>query len=207
MVSLGVIILAAGASSRMGKSKMLLEWGSTTVIGHLVSVWKELGARQVAVVCATGGSELHSELDRLGLPITLRVLNPKPEQGMFSSIQCAARWRLWDAGLTHWVIALGDQPHVSSQSLRALIDFAARRPDEICQPSYHAHPRHPVLLPKRVFHELAESDEDDLKQFLQMRLADLNLIEIDDPGLDLDIDRPEDYERALKLAFTNIGSA
>jgi molybdenum cofactor cytidylyltransferase len=149
----------------------------------------------MGVVCAARDSELHKELDRLGLPTNRRIVNPNPEQGMFSSVQCAARWRLWESRLTHWAIVLGDQPHLALGTLRALIDHAAKQPGKICQPSRRGRPRHPVLLPKKIFQELAGSQDENLKQFLQARSADLNLMEMDDPGLDLDIDRPEDYAK------------
>jgi molybdenum cofactor cytidylyltransferase len=142
---LGAIILAAGASSRMGQPKMLLPWGNTTVVGHLVDLWRQLGAKQVAVVCAAGDAALATELDRVGLPATDRISNPQPERGMFSSIRCAAAWEGWHADLTHWVVVLGDQPHLRLESLRPLIDFAAVHPESVCQPSWNGHGRHPVL--------------------------------------------------------------
>ena len=44
----GVIILGAGASSRMGRPKLLLPWRGTTVIGHIIYQWRELGAAQIS---------------------------------------------------------------------------------------------------------------------------------------------------------------
>ena len=49
---MGVVVLAAGASSRMGRPKLLLPWGDTTVIGHLIANWQTVGARQITVVVA-----------------------------------------------------------------------------------------------------------------------------------------------------------
>ena len=83
------------------------------------------------------------------------------------------------------------------ESLRALCDFSAARPEQICQPVRNGHRRHPVLLPKPLFLELAASRAQDLKNYLsglQVAVCDVN-----DPGLDLDIDRPEDYKKALML--------
>ena len=69
MPPLGVIILGAGASSRMGRPKLLLPWGDTTVIGHLIRQWRELGAAQIAVVHRPGRlRKLDAELDRLDFP-------------------------------------------------------------------------------------------------------------------------------------------
>src|SRR5207247_1960376 len=103
----GVIILAAGASSRMGQPKMLLPWGKTSVLGQLILQWRNAGAAQIAVVLAAENQELRRELDRRGFPEENRIINPAPERGMFSSIQCAAQWPDWAETLTHFVISLG----------------------------------------------------------------------------------------------------
>src|SRR5689334_1008021 len=95
--ALAVAILAAGRSARMGKPKMLLPWGGTTMIGHIVKRWGELGAGQIAVVHAGGDAALEAELERVGVQASERIVNPQPERGMFSSIQCAARWPGWRA--------------------------------------------------------------------------------------------------------------
>ncbi len=116
---------------------------------------------------------------------------------MFSSIQCAARWSGWQPEVTHWILALGDQPHLRFETLRAMTDFSARHANRVCQPSYQGRPRHPIFLPKNVFLELIASSAAHMKEFLAGQ--DIVLQELDDPGLNLDIDRPEDYETALRL--------
>jgi molybdenum cofactor cytidylyltransferase len=195
----GVIILGAGASARMGRPKLLLPWGNTSVLGHLVGQWSSLGAKQVALACAEGNQPLDQELARLGFPARNRIVNPNPEAGMFSSIQCAARWPGWDAPLTHWVIVLGDQPHLRPETLRGLLEFAAGNRQRICQPGRNGRPRHPVIVPQAIFQELKQAKEDDLKQFLRNRPQEMALCELDDSGLDFDIDEPADYERAVRL--------
>src|ERR1041384_1188498 len=161
-----VVLLAAGASSRMGKPKMLLPWRKTTVLGHLIEVWGESRAEHIAVVHAKGDGLLAAELDRVGVPRENRNINPEAARGMFSSIQCAAQWRGWNVNITHWAIVLGDQPHLPLLLLRALLNFAREQPETICQPSRNGRARHPVLLPKEMFHRLANCTEQNLKQFL-----------------------------------------
>jgi molybdenum cofactor cytidylyltransferase len=116
---------------------------------------------------------------------------------MFSSIQCAAQWPGWEAALTHWALVLGDQPHLRPQTLRQVLDFSASHPTKVCQPARRGHGRHPVLLPRTVFRQLARSTATTLKEFLVARSREAALCEVDDPGIELDIDRPEDYEKAL----------
>jgi len=195
-MNLGTVILAAGASRRMGAPKLLLPWGATSVLGHLIALWQRLGAGQVAVVHGADRA-IKAELDRLAFPFGNRILNPAPERGMFSSIQCAANWPGWKPRLTHWLIALGDQPHLREQTLRALLEFGAARPGRICQPARHGRPRHPVLLPEDAFARLRDSPAASLKGFLQAQPEPSAAFESDDPGLDFDLDHPADYEQAL----------
>lgn len=194
---MGVVILAAGASRRMGRPKLLLPWGDRTVLAHLLGQWREADA--VAVVCA-GSSAVTDELDRLGFSPQGRILNPDPERGMFSSIQEAARWKSWPASLTHVVLSLGDQPHLLPETLSGLIAFARDHPDPIVQPSHDGRPRHPVVFPFLHWQALADSAAGNLKRFLEERADQRRFWESGDSGLDLDLDFPEDYERARRLA-------
>ncbi len=195
----GTVILAAGRSTRMGRPKLLLPWGRTSVLGHLIALWRTLGSGQIAVVAAADDRAVAGELDRLGFPETDRIFNATPERGMFSSIQQAARWPGWQEGLRRWALVLGDQPQLRLSTLRGLLAFAAEHPQCVCQPGRAGRPRHPVLLPKTVFCELAQTPAPDLKRFLAGQKA--RLWQCDDPGLDVDLDRPEDYQRALESTF------
>lgn len=206
-ISIGVVVLAAGASSRMGRSKLLLPWEETTVIGHLIASWQTVGARQITVVSAAGDDALRSELARLTFSEENCIPNPAPELGMFHSIQRAARWSGWQPGLTHYIIALGDQPHLQSDTLLALIRMASKHPGMVCQLSRHGRPRHPVMLAENVFRELALSTRASLREFLQGHASSMVLQESQDAGLDLDIDQPADYERAMRLFGARQGVA
>lgn len=197
--AVAAVLLAAGASSRMGKPKLLLPWGDTTVIGHLIALWKKLGAAQIAVVVASPDSAMEAELNRVGFPARGRIINANPQIGMLSSIQCAARWDQWQIGLTHWAIVLGDQPHLKLETLIRLRKFSESHPENICQPAHQGCSRHPVILPKNAFSMLNASTHSTLKDFLKSVAINIKTIEIDDPGLDLDVDRPSDYEQAVKL--------
>src|SRR5207302_6006404 len=93
--SFAAVILAAGRSARMGQPKLLLPWDKTSILGHLIQQWRNLRADQMAVVCAADDHALKRELGRLGFPKKDRIYNAAPEQGMFSSIKCAAQWEGW----------------------------------------------------------------------------------------------------------------
>jgi molybdenum cofactor cytidylyltransferase len=196
---LGVVILAAGTSRRMGTPKLLLPWRGTSVIGHLLAQWHELGPAQITVVLRTHDAKLAAELDRLGFPSSNRITNPHPERGMFSSVICASAWNGWQAGISHWAIVLGDQPHLQTTTLRDSLKCSAQNPAVICQPAFGDRLGHPVILPRTAFALLENSGATTLKEFLtlpgQSRLA----CPVADPGLLADMDTPEDYER-LKIS-------
>jgi molybdenum cofactor cytidylyltransferase len=192
---LGVILLGAGASTRMGRPKLLLPWGATTVIGRLLAQWRTLGARQTALVRRRADGLLAAELRRLGFSPRHCIVNPAPERGMFSSIVCAAQWKGWRADLTAWVIALGDQPHLRRATLRTLLAFHRQHPQAVCQPLFDGHGRHPVVLPREAFLELARSQARTFREFLQQTAVPLMECPVEDSGLKLDLDFPEDYEK------------
>ena len=193
----GLVLLAAGRSGRMGKPKLLLSWANTSILGHQLRDWQLLPVRQIAVVSAQGDDPLRAELDRLDFPANDRILNPQPELGMFSSIRCAAQWPGWENGLTHWVITLGDQPHLQLETLRTLLGFSAANPDKVCQPRRLDRLHHPVVLPQKFFLQLGETRAATLKDYLNSISKHAAGVEIDDAGLGFDIDTPADYARAL----------
>ena len=196
----GVVLLAAGRSRRMGQPKMLLPWKNTSVLGYLLSVWQLLGAEQMGVVLAANDDVIAAELEHLNFPASLRIRNSNAELGMFSSIQTAAQWNGWKEFLTHLVLVLGDQPHLREETLRELLDFAVMNPRAICQPRHAGHARHPVVLPRARFGQLATTSVSNLNEFLRGFSVERAFLESKDPGLALDLDTMADYERARSLA-------
>ncbi len=171
MNQLGVIILAAGRSTRMGRPKMLLPWNRSTILGHLLATWSTLPVVQCAVVCALDDRLMSQELDRLDFPKDQRILNPEPELEMRHSIRYAVRWDGWNPSLTHWVIVLGDQPHLSVEMLTRLLEQAEAQPRFIWQPRFNGKAGHPVILPKLSFQQLGSDQDTTLKEFLRRHIC------------------------------------
>jgi molybdenum cofactor cytidylyltransferase len=199
--NLDALILAAGRSVRMGRPKLLLPWGDTSILGHQIRTWQQLGAGQVVVVCAAGDEAIRTELDRLQFAADARILNPEPERGMFSSIRGAAQWSGWAEQTERVAIVLGDQPQVRQETLRGLLEFNTQHANRVCQPRVAGRARHPVILPRKVFASLGDSSASSLKEFLQSQLDNIAFCDIADPSLVFDLDTPADYERSLALCF------
>ncbi|MGH8021976.1 MAG: nucleotidyltransferase family protein [Limisphaerales bacterium] len=199
---IGVVILGAGASSRMGRPKLLLPWGATTVIGHIIGQWRELGALQIAVVQQVNDTNLGAELKRLQLPRSDRIINMNPERGMFSSLLCAAKWNGWKQKIKSFAIALGDQPQLRLETLLGLLQCHREHPQAVCQPEFTGRAGHPLVLPRGLFNQLKRTKAETLKDFLKLIPRAAVQYPVNDAGVSLDLDTPGDYIKAM----TNISA-
>src|SRR5271169_5888923 len=100
-MSVLIAILAAGESRRMGRPKLCLPWGQTTILGHILNQWREAGAEKILVVHGPGETPVTLELDRLGFPVSQRAVNLAMERGMMGSVVTAASHAHGDASVTH----------------------------------------------------------------------------------------------------------
>ncbi len=194
-VAFGVVILAAGASSRMGRCKLLLPWGEKTILTHLLDQLRSAGATQIAPVIDPSNQLLRNALEQAGFSSQEWIENHSPQLGMFSSLQEASRWTGWVPTLTHWVISLGDQPHIQISTLRLLLDAAIKEPTRICQPALHGRAGHPIVLPANNFRELAQRDIPDLRVYVRMHEAFRLRVPVEDAAVSEDLNTPEDYAR------------
>ncbi|MEO6055177.1 MAG: nucleotidyltransferase family protein [Chthoniobacterales bacterium] len=189
----GVVLLAAGASKRMGACKSLLPWGEETILTHILKQWKSVGATQIVPVITPENQLLQTALAGAGFTPADWIINPAPEREMFSSLQEASRWPGWLPHLTHWIIALGDQPLIAISTLRCLIEASQENPDRICQPLFNRLAGHPIILPQTVFRELAQSAHYDLRAFIREHEALRLRVPVNDSGVNEDLDTPADY--------------
>jgi CTP:molybdopterin cytidylyltransferase MocA len=114
---------------------------------------------------------------------------------MFSSLQEASRWTGWISTLTHWVISLGDQPHIQISTLRELLDAASKNPTRICQPALHRRAAHPIVLPANNFRELAQHDIPNLRVYVRTHEALRLRLPVEDAAVSEDLNTPKDYAR------------
>lgn len=188
------ILLAGGSSTRMGHPKATLPWGDgETFVSVEVRVMHAAGLSPLLVVCGE-----HARETRAALPadIPLRVLdNPAPERGQLSSLKIALR-ALQDApGLCGALVALVDHPSVTVRTLDALTAEAA--PPRIVVPRHDGRRGHPVLFGRDLFEELLDADDAQGARPVVRKAPDRVLeVEVDDPGVLLDIDTPDDLRAA-----------
>ena len=192
------IILAAGQSTRMGSPKMVLPWGNTTVIEHVVSVFSKAGIDEILVV--TGGA--HEQVESVILQCRKKypvrcVYNEKYKLGdMLTSIQCGLR-HIADKSIGAAIIGLGDQPQVQERSVRLLRETYIATKSPIVVPSFQMRRGHPWLVARSLWQELSEMDlVQTPRDFLNNHTDRICYVEVDTPTILADLDTPEDYRTA-----------
>jgi molybdenum cofactor cytidylyltransferase len=117
---IGLMILAAGASTRMGTPKQLLTYRGCTLIRHMAEVAIASVCQPIAIVLGANGERIKPEISQLPIQI---VENKEWAEGMSSSIQVGLKALLaMNQNLAAVAIALCDQPFVSSQTLNQLVE-------------------------------------------------------------------------------------
>ena len=190
---IAAIVLAAGQSLRMGRNKLLLPYGSATIIEYVVA---QLAASDVDEVYVVVGHEAPRITEILCDTPTRVVHNPDYELGMFSSVRCGVA--AVPSTCAAYVIALGDQPAIRTADVNALVTCFRDSAEGIIVPEFEGRRGHPVVISARYTDEiLAKWDQAGLRGLLHAHAADVRATPIDWPGVTQDMDTPEDYARAL----------
>lgn len=183
-VSVAAVVLAAGASRRLGRPKQALEVGSETLLARAVRMAREAGLDPVIVVVAD------LTLAKLLRPAEATILlNADASEGIASSIRVgiAGAKQLDVSGA---VLMTCDQVAVTSDHLRSL----CARPDFAAGSAYAGAIGIPAYFPVSAFENLLQLRGDrGARNLLQ------NARSIATEALSLDVDTKEDLQRARQL--------
>lgn len=193
-MSLAAVILAAGASRRMGgrHPKALLAFRGETILDRLIGLYGRFAA-PVIVVLGHHEAAIRQGITRGGEAEL--VVNPDPERGQLSSLQCGLRRAPGDV-----LFSPVDFPAVEERTVAALAHaFKVNVDAPMVAPSYEGKHGHPVLIRAAVKEELLRLSVDDTARSVLHRHGEAAVyFDVDDdPGVVTDIDRPEDYDRLL----------
>lgn len=188
----GAIVLAAGASRRMGQSKMLLPWGATTVIGKVVQTLLEAGVVEPVIVTGRAFEEVHAVL--AGFSVHW-AHNPKYETTeMLQSLQIGVHQVSEEVDA--FLVVLGDQPQIEGSIVKAILTEVQHTSLPILIPSFQRQRGHPWLVHKSLWSDLLALDEHaTLRQFLNAHAAEIEYLNVDSASVLMDLDTPEDYAR------------
>lgn len=186
------IILAAGQSKRMGQSKMVLPWGDKTVIGSVICAFTEANIGKIVVV--TGGYRELVETEIKKYPVD-RVYNQDFANGeMSTSLQTGIK-RI-DESIEFIFVALGDQPDISPEDIREMMNLANGDPTKLIIPSYSMRRGHPWLIPSIYFSEIMGlRPPETMRSFINKHEDNISYYLVKKSNILADLDTPEDYQR------------
>ncbi len=189
---LSAILLAAGASSRMGRPKALLEFQGETFLDRQISLYAPLGAK---VICVLGhdAEQVARGLRRAAEAVL--VLNPAPEGGQLSSLQCGLR--VLCEGTDAFFFTPADSPGVRPETLAALLEAFDPVTADFVQPQFGGRHGHPVLAAARTAAGfLAMRPEQSARDWI--RRSRRRFVEVADPSVLLDVDTPDAYRKLVE---------
>jgi molybdenum cofactor cytidylyltransferase len=187
------ILLAAGESRRMGQLKQLLPFGTKTVIETCLDALLASKADDVVVVLGHCADEIHARIEYL--PITC-VVNPDYQQGMSSSIKagvCSVK-----ADTQAVLIALVDQPLITSDIVDRLIDTHVREGATIGVPEFEGRSGHPILIDMIYRDEiLAVDPQNGLREVIYRHWGDVSRLPVETDAIIQNMNTWDEYQRIV----------
>lgn len=192
----GLILLAAGESKRMGKPKQLLSYRGNSLIRHAATEAIASDCEPVIVVLGAYGDRLTPELDKLSVHI---CRNLQWQQGMSSSISTGVKALLeLKSDLDAAIVALVDQPLITSKTYNRLIKRYRETKLRAIASIYTETIGVPALFDCSLFNELSGLEgKGGAKQLLRSYTNPQHNLTV--PEAAIDLDTPNDYQQLLKL--------
>ncbi len=189
------LVLAAGRGERLGEVKALARIGDRSLLERNLTALRDAGFDPVLVVTGHHPAAVEAEALALG---ARPVRNPDPDQGMLSSLRVGLA--ALEPGVPGVLVQPVDHGGVSPATLAALAETVARSPGQIVVPSWRGRRGHPTWFPASVFPELTSGElADGARTVLRRDPSRVRHLEVEDPWVVRDIDRPEDLA-ALRRA-------
>jgi molybdenum cofactor cytidylyltransferase len=187
------IVLAAGKSTRMGRSKALLPLGGAdTFLTRIVSSFRAAGVEEVVVVLGHDAEVIASALADRRVAARI-VVNADYERGQFSSL-VAGLQAVDHPGVGGILLTLVDVPLVSPETIRAVAARHRVTAAPIVRPVSGSRHGHPVLIDRRLFDALRQADPTHgAKPVIRAHASAAGDVEVNDEGAFLDVDTPEEY--------------
>lgn len=187
---IAALILAAGGSRRLGRPKQLLPYGSGVLLDAALATARSSGFDQALVAVGGAADEVRVAVDTRGFDL---VDNRQFGEGCSSSIAAALPALHPDTDVL--VLLLGDQPGVSVETVRRLVEGRGDHEIAVCR--YDDGIGHPFAFARAVFPQLAALHGDKgVWRLIEQRSADVAEVAV--PGrIPLDVDTEADYESVL----------
>jgi molybdenum cofactor cytidylyltransferase len=200
-VSFGAIVLAAGASDRMGAPKPLLQIRGQTFLEHILDCLDAVPEVESTIVVL--GAKAAAIRDAVELGRAVPVTHRGYKLGMFSSVRAGARALVRkQPDLEGALVVLVDMPLVQGETYGRLIDAFQAAHDDAVLAAYRGEAGHPVLLSRALALRLADTGladpvEDTLADFLAAHAERRRYVDAHDPAVLVNINTPDAYRTHL----------
>lgn len=193
------VILAAGRSRRMGRSKALLTTpAGSTFVAQLVDTLCMGGVEAPFVVGRPDDEPLKREVESFGSRARW-VENPDADAGGQLSSLLAGLDKADRPGVHGVMVIPVDAPMITAQTIETLLSTFRLGGGLVVRPRYHGRHGHPVVFARAVFDELRHADPSmGAKTVLRTHSREIVDVDVDDAGVAGDIDTPDDYRNLVK---------
>jgi len=193
---IGVVILAAGSSSRLGYAKQLVEFKGKSLLQHAIDVSGLLDFDSKVLVLGARKDKIESEIDIKEFEVEM---NENWEEGMSTSIRKGVlRSQELENELDHIVILLSDQPFVSKVRIEELIQVQLDKNSQATYSEYAGDIGVPAIFSAEVFHDLKELKGDQgAKKLIHDQNLDFEIVKFEMGNFD--VDTAEDVELLKKM--------
>jgi len=190
-MNIGIIILAAGASTRMGTPKQLLGYQKGTLLSHTIEVAIASVCRPIIVVLGAYAERIEPTINHYPIEI---VYNPDWSAGMGTSIQVGIqKFKDISEKPEAAVLVVGDQPFVSSQLVNCLVESYCQTGKSIIASEYANTVGIPALFSSKYFADLLSlKGTKGAKKLLLERGEEVARVSF--PEGEIDIDIPDEYQ-------------
>jgi molybdenum cofactor cytidylyltransferase len=196
-MGLAGVVLAAGASERMGRPKALLDFRGRPFAVRILEALEALDLKARVVVLGPDAARIRPSLATHDCII---VENPDLGGEAIGSLRAAlaALEAIRPSGVVAWPV---DLPHVRVATLERLLEVHRRTGAPAVMPSFAERRGHPVIWDQALFPELLTSDaatRHGARAVLTAHEQEIVTVPVDDPAVIDDLNTPEDYERLVR---------
>lgn len=196
MGSLGAVLLAAGASTRMGSVKQLLPWKNSTLLEHSIEELKRSEIDSLVVVLGANEKQIRKRVNFEGVDV---VVNPDWKKGMATSIASGVSFLLKKMPEIQFVlVALADQPLLLTKYYNKLIYKSLDKKNKIVSSAYSGQLGVPAIFEKDYFGNLLNLEGREGARAL-LRGGSFKVMTVNAGKLAVDLDTKESYNRIYEL--------